>query len=40
MSGAAEYITDLEKRMDEITVLSNDGSSADLLMSALALVET
>ena len=40
MSGAAEYIMDTEKRMDETSVLANDGSTADILMRALALVET
>ena len=36
MSGAA----DMERRMDETSVLANDGSSADVLMNALALVDT
>jgi hypothetical protein len=40
MSGAAEYIMDIERRMDETLVLANDGSTADVLMGALSLVET
>jgi hypothetical protein len=40
MSGAAEYITDIERRMDETLVLANDGSTADVLMGVLAFVET
>ncbi|KAG8215619.1 hypothetical protein J3R82DRAFT_7487 [Butyriboletus roseoflavus] len=40
LSGAIEYIMDIESRMDETRVLANDGSTADVLMSALALVET
>ncbi|KAI6155897.1 hypothetical protein BKA82DRAFT_4083748 [Pisolithus tinctorius] len=40
MSGAAEYLMDIERRMDETRVLANDGSTADVLMKALALVET
>ena len=39
MSGAAEHITDIERRMDNTKVLANDGSTVDLLMSALSAVE-
>ncbi|KAI6004742.1 hypothetical protein EDD15DRAFT_2155432 [Pisolithus albus] len=38
MSGAAEYIMDIERRMDQTRVLAEDGSTADILSSALALV--
>ena len=37
MSGAAEHLMDIERRMDDTRVLANDGSSADLLTRALAL---
>lgn len=40
MSGAAEYITDIERRMDDAKVLAKDGSSVDLLMVALSVVDT
>lgn len=42
ISGAAEYILDTERRMDEdqTRVLANDGSTVDVLMTALALVQT
>lgn len=40
ISGAAEYIMDIERKMDETRVLANDGSTADVSMCALALVET
>lgn len=40
MSGAAEYIMDIERRMDQTRVLANDGSNADVLVKALALVGT
>lgn len=36
MSGAAEHIMDIERRMDGTDVLANDGSTADLLANALA----
>lgn len=36
MSGAAEYIMDIERRMDDTKVLANDGSSVDMLMVALS----
>lgn len=39
MSGAAEYLMDIERKMDDTRVLANDGSTADLLTRALALVE-
>ncbi|KAG6371357.1 hypothetical protein JVT61DRAFT_9560 [Boletus reticuloceps] len=39
MSGAAEYLEVIGRRMEDIKVLSNDGSMADLLSRALALVE-
>ncbi|KAN0092599.1 hypothetical protein V8E55_003383 [Tylopilus felleus] len=35
MSGAAEHVMDIERRMDKTAVLANDGSTADLLASAL-----
>ncbi|KAI6121069.1 hypothetical protein F5141DRAFT_495978 [Pisolithus sp. B1] len=38
MSGAVEYILDIERRMDQTSVLANDGSTADVLMGALTLV--
>ena len=38
MSGAAEYLMDIERRMDDTRVLANDGSTADLLTRVLALV--
>ncbi|KIK26307.1 hypothetical protein PISMIDRAFT_676105 [Pisolithus microcarpus 441] len=38
MSGAGEYIVDIERRMDQMGVLAKDGSTADVLMDALALV--
>jgi len=38
MSGAAEYLTDIESKMDDTKVLANDGSTADLLTRTLALV--
>lgn len=40
MSGAAEYIMDIERRMDQTRVLAKDGSTADILLRALALVPT
>ncbi|KAI9567970.1 hypothetical protein HD554DRAFT_2172717 [Boletus coccyginus] len=39
MSGAAEYLMDIERRMDDTKVLASDGSTADLLMKTLGLVE-
>ncbi|KAF8556878.1 hypothetical protein OG21DRAFT_1482658 [Imleria badia] len=36
MSGAAEHIMDIERRMDGTNVLASDGTTADLLASALA----
>ncbi|KAH0836379.1 hypothetical protein J3R83DRAFT_7957 [Lanmaoa asiatica] len=39
MSGAAEYIMDIERRLDDVKVLANDGSSVELLMAALSVVE-
>ncbi|KAI9567205.1 hypothetical protein HD554DRAFT_2109710 [Boletus coccyginus] len=38
MSGAAEYIMDIERRMDDTKVLANDGSSVDVFMVALSSV--
>ncbi|KAI9462553.1 hypothetical protein HD554DRAFT_2126605 [Boletus coccyginus] len=38
MSGAAEYIMDVERRMDNAKVLANNGSSVDLLMVALSAI--
>ena len=38
MSGAAEHVMDIERRMDKTDVLANDGSAADLLASVLARV--
>ncbi|KAI5986008.1 hypothetical protein EDC04DRAFT_2589992, partial [Pisolithus marmoratus] len=40
MSGAAEYIIDVERRMDQTRVLAKDGSTADILSAALALAQT
>lgn len=40
MSGAAEYIMDIERRMDQTRILAKDGSTADILSRALALVST
>ncbi|KAI6046710.1 hypothetical protein EDC04DRAFT_2557553 [Pisolithus marmoratus] len=40
MSGAAEYLMDIERRMDRTRVLEKDGSTADLLSRTLALVQT
>jgi hypothetical protein len=40
MSGTAEYLMEIERRMDQTRVLASDGSTADVLMGALALVET
>ena len=40
MSGAVEYIMDIERRMDDTKVLAKDGSSVDLLMATLSVVET
>ncbi|KAH0833819.1 hypothetical protein J3R83DRAFT_10982 [Lanmaoa asiatica] len=39
MSGAAEYIMSIERRMDDTTVLANDGSTAELLITALSLIK-
>lgn len=39
MSGAEEYIVDIERRMNQMGVLARDGSTADALMDALALVQ-
>ncbi|KAI6018412.1 hypothetical protein EDC04DRAFT_3068534 [Pisolithus marmoratus] len=38
MSGAAEYLIDIERRMDQTSVLAKDGSTADVLSRALGLV--
>ncbi|KAH7884188.1 hypothetical protein F5I97DRAFT_1669731 [Phlebopus sp. FC_14] len=38
MSGAAEYIMEIERRMDQTWVLANDGSTADLLARALSFI--
>lgn len=38
MSGAAEYIMDIERKMDQTSVLANDGSTVDALVGALTLV--
>lgn len=38
-SGAAEYIMNVERKMDDTKVLADDGSTADLLMAALSLVD-
>lgn len=38
MSGAAEYIMDTEREMDQTSVLANDGSTADALVGVLTLV--
>ena len=35
LSGAAEYIDKIHRDMEEITVLSSDGASADILEHAL-----
>ncbi|KAI6040720.1 hypothetical protein EDC04DRAFT_2893730 [Pisolithus marmoratus] len=40
MSGAAEYIVDVEGKMEQTNVLANEGSNADVLMKALSLVQT
>lgn len=40
MSGAAEYLMDIERRIDRTRVLEKDGSTADLLSRTLALVQT
>ncbi|KAI5994776.1 hypothetical protein EDD15DRAFT_760741 [Pisolithus albus] len=40
MYGAAEYIMDKERRMDQTRVLSKHGSTADIPPKALALVST
>ncbi|KAI6030236.1 hypothetical protein EDC04DRAFT_2898507 [Pisolithus marmoratus] len=40
MSGATEYIMDVERRMDQTRVLAKDGSTADVLSAALALAQT
>jgi hypothetical protein len=37
MSGAAEYIMDIERRRDNTKVLAKDGSNAQLLVSVLML---
>ena len=39
MSGATEYLADIERTLDDMRVLSDDGSTVDLLAKALALVE-
>jgi len=39
MSGAVEYIRDIERRMDDTEVLADDGSAADLLVAALSRVK-
>lgn len=39
MSGAAEYIMDIERRIGDTKVLAKDGSTVDLLMAALSAVE-
>jgi len=36
MSGAAEHVMDVDRRMDDTTALANDGSSVDVLMVALS----
>jgi hypothetical protein len=40
MSGALDYLMDIERKIDQTSVLANDGSTADVLMGALALVRT
>ncbi|KAI6102502.1 hypothetical protein EDD16DRAFT_1423293, partial [Pisolithus croceorrhizus] len=35
MSGAEEYLMDIERRMDQVGVLVKDCSTADVLMEAL-----
>ena len=40
MSGAVEHIMDIERRMDRTGVLANDGSTADLLASALVITRS
>lgn len=39
MSGAAEYIMDIERRIGDTKVLAMDGSTVGLLMVALSAVE-
>lgn len=39
MSGAAELVMDIERRMDRTDVLASDGSTADLLANMLARVK-
>lgn len=39
MSGVAEYFVDIERRMDQTGVLARDGSTADVLVDVLALVQ-
>lgn len=39
MSGATEYLADIERTLDDMRVPSDDGSTVGLLAKALALVE-
>ena len=38
MSGAAEYLEDIQRDAEDIRVLASDGSTADILSAVLSLV--